>query len=99
MSVARTHAGHQTRYELSDETGLACVLTYTDDPDQPAIWKILRPGPGGTEDLFGTQQFPDPDAGRLQAWLSPLIGHRRAAELAAAVDADPPAPAAWQSRR
>jgi len=45
MSVERTHAGHQTRYELRDEAGLSCVLTYTADPDEPATWKILLPGP------------------------------------------------------
>ena len=44
MSVERSLVGHQTRYELYDETGLSCALTYTADPDQPAIWKILRPG-------------------------------------------------------
>ena len=96
MSVKRSHIGHQTRFELDDEAGLSCVLTYTADPDEPAIWKILLPGPGGTEDLYGTQQFADPDAARLQAWLSPIVGSDRAAELAAAVDAAPPAPAAWK---
>jgi hypothetical protein len=65
MTVERTHAGHQTRYELRDETGLSCVLTYTADPDEPAVWKILLPGPGGTEDLYGAHQFPDPDAAQL----------------------------------
>ena len=67
MSVERTHAGHQTRYELRDEAGLSCVLTYTADPDEPATWKILLPGPGGTEDLYGTQRFPDPDAAMTAA--------------------------------
>lgn len=99
MSVKRTHFGHQTRYELRDESGLSCVLTYTADEDEPATWKILRPGPGGTEDVFGTERFPDPDAKMLQAWLGPLIGSDRAAELARAVDAEPQAPAAWRSRR
>jgi hypothetical protein len=98
MSVERSHAGHQTRYELRDETGLSCVLTYTADPDQPATWKILLPGPGGTEDLYGTQRFLDPDAAWLQAWLSTIIGSDHAAELAAAVDAAPPPAAAWRSR-
>jgi len=96
MTVERTHAGHQTRYELRDETGLAGVLTYTADPEGPATWKILLPGPGGTEDLYGTERFPDPDAARLQAWLSPFVGSDHAAELAGAVDAAPPAPAAWR---
>ena len=88
MSVERTHAGHQTRYELREEAGLSCVLTYTADPDEPATWKILLPGPGGTEDLYGTQRFPDPDAARLQAWLSPIVGSGHAAELARARGGD-----------
>lgn len=98
MTVERTHAGHQTRYEIRDSTGLACALTYTADPEAPASWKILLPGPGGTEDLYGTQQFADPDAARLEAWLSPLVGSDRAAELAEAVEAAPPQPAAWRPR-
>jgi kynureninase len=96
MTVERTHAGHQTRYELRGEAGLSSVLTYTADPDEQATWKILLPGPGGTEDLYGTQRFADPDAAQLQAWLTPLIGRDHAAELAAAVDAAPPLPAAWR---
>jgi kynureninase len=99
MSVERHHLGHQTRYDLSDESGLASVLIYTEDPDEPAMWKILRAGPGGQLDLYSTQQFADPDAGRLRAWLSPVVGSDQAAELARAVDAAPPAPAAWQSGR
>jgi kynureninase len=98
MSVERTHVGHQTRYELRDEAGLSCVLTYTADPDEPATWKILLPGPGGTEDLYGTQRFADPDAVQLQAWLGPVVGSDHAAELAGAVDAAPPPPAAWRPR-
>jgi hypothetical protein len=98
MSVERTHAGHQTRYELHDEAGLSSVLTYTADPDEPATWKILLPGPGGTEDLYGTQRFPDPDAVRLQAWLASIIGDGHAAELASAVEAAPPLAAAWRPR-
>ncbi len=96
MTVDRTHMNHQTRYELHDDTGLACVLTYTAEPDEPAIWKILLPGPGGTEDLYGTQQIPAPDAGQLRAWLTPIIGSDRAAQLAGAVDAAPPPTAAWR---
>ena len=95
MSVERTHAGHQTRYELRDEGGLSCVLTYTADPGDPSTWKILLPGPGGTEDLYGTQRFPAPDVAQLTSWLSPVVGSGRAAELAAAVDASPPQPAHW----
>lgn len=97
MTVERTHdMNHQTRYELHGDAGLACILTYTAEPDEPATWKILLPGPGGTEDLCGTQRIPTPDAGRLQAWLTPIIGGDRAAELAAAVDAAPLPAAAWK---
>jgi hypothetical protein len=99
MSVHRSQADHQTRYELRDEDRLSSVLTYTADPDEPAIWKILLPGPGGTEDLYGTRQFPAPDAAQLQAWLTPIVGQDHATELADAVDAAPPPPAAWRSRR
>jgi hypothetical protein len=101
MTVERTHADHQTRYaldadaNLDPDAGLACVLTYTAAQDEPATWKILLPGPGGTEDLYGTQRMAAPDAGRLRAWLTPIIGVDRAAELAAAVDAAPPPTAAW----
>jgi hypothetical protein len=98
MSVDRTHSGHQTRYELRDEAGLSCVLTYTADPDEPASWKILLPGPRGTEDLYGTQRFISPDAAQLQAWLTRIVGADRAAELTDAVEAAPPQPAAWRAR-
>lgn len=98
MTIERTHAGHQTRYELRDEAGLACVLTYTADPDEPATWKILLPGPGGTEDLYGTQRVPDPDAAQLRAWLTPIIGSDHAAELARASMSAPPSPTAWPRR-
>jgi hypothetical protein len=98
MSVERHHLGHQTRYDLRGDAGLSSVLIYTEDPNEPAVWQILRPGPGGQLDLYGAQRFQHPDAKRLQAWLSPLIGSHQAAELAGAVDAAPPAPAAWRSR-
>jgi hypothetical protein len=48
--------------------------------------------------LYGTERFPDPDAARLQTWLSPFIGSEHAAELADAVDAAPPPQAAWRPR-
>jgi hypothetical protein len=98
MSVDRTQAGDQTRYELSDDAGSSCVLTYTADAEEPAMWKLLLPGPGGTEDLYSSQRFPTLDADRLQAWLSPIVGSGEAAELADAVDAAPPAPASWRPR-
>ena len=97
MSVDRTHGlNHQTRYELRGDTGLACALTYTAEPGQPAIWRILLPGPAGTEDLYGTRQSPEPDANWLRSWLTPIIDADQAAELAAAVDAAPPPQAAWR---
>jgi hypothetical protein len=95
MTVERTHADHQTRYALDAGAGLSCVLTYTAAPDGPATWKILLPGPGGTEDLYGTQRMAAPDAGQLRAWLTPVIGVDRAAELADAVEAAPPPTAGW----
>jgi len=98
MAVQRTFANHQTTYELRGDSGLGCVLTYTAAPDEPAIWKILMPGPDGTEDLYGTHQFLNPDYAQLRSWLSAVIGEERAAELAAAVDAAPPPPSAWRAR-
>jgi hypothetical protein len=96
MTVDRTHLNHQTWYELHDDAGLASVLTYTAAPDEPAVWKILLPSPGGTEDLYSTHQTPAPDVGWLQAWLTPIVGIDHAAELTAAVDAAPPPPASWR---
>jgi hypothetical protein len=91
MTVDRIHAmSRQARYALRNDVGLACVLIYTAEPGEPAVWKILLPGPGGTEDLYGTRQTPTPDAHWLRAWLTPIIGRDRAAELSAAVDAAPP---------
>ena len=86
---------HQTRYELHDDAGLACILTYTAEPDEPAAWKILLPGPGGTEDLYASSGDPNrTPAGSRPA--EPIIGSDRAAELTAAVDAAPPPAAAWK---
>jgi len=98
MAVQRTFANHQTAYELDDDSGLSCVLTYTAVPDEPAVWKILMPGTDGKEDLFGTREFPSPDYAQLQGWLAAVIGEERAAELAGAVDAAPPPPSGWRSR-
>jgi hypothetical protein len=98
MTVDRTLADHQTRYELHDDAGVSSTLTFTAEPGEPATWKILLPGPDGTEDLYGTERFLDPDAERLQSWLSPLIGNDRATEFADAVDAAPPPEAAWKQR-
>ncbi len=95
MTVKRSYVNHQTRYELHDNAGLSSVLTYTAAPDEPATWKCLLPGPGGTEDVYATHRFLAPDAGKLRAWLTPVIGGDHAAELAEAVDAAPPATAAW----
>jgi hypothetical protein len=51
MTVERTYADHQTRYELHEEEKLSGVLVYTAKPDEPATWSLLLPGPDGTEDL------------------------------------------------
>jgi hypothetical protein len=37
MNVERTHAGHQTRYELRDQDRLSCALTYT-STDNPVSY-------------------------------------------------------------
>jgi len=98
MTVLRSHADHQTRYELrDDDDAFVAALTYTADPSEPATWKILLPGPGGTEDLYGTQRITAPDAGRVRSWLTPLIGEERAGELAGAVDTSPPPTASWSA--
>ncbi|HEY6494697.1 MAG TPA: hypothetical protein VIZ43_15595 [Trebonia sp.] len=96
MSVQRIHTGHQTRYEVRNGSGLHCALTYTAEPGEPAVWKVLLPGPDGTEDLYGTHEFGDPDAAQLRAWLGSHLDDGDAAELTAAVDAAPPASAAWR---
>ena len=95
MTVQRTHIGHQTRYELRDGGVLSCVLTYGGAEMEPAVWKILLPGPDGTEDLYGTDRFLAPTAPLLRAWLAPIVGDDRAAALASAVDAAPPKPSGW----
>jgi hypothetical protein len=98
MTVTKSVVDHGVMYELRDDGGRCCVLAYTADPDEPSVWKILLDAPGDTLDLYGTEQFPDPDATQIEAWLSPFIGDAHAAELAAAVDADPPQSAAWKPR-
>jgi hypothetical protein len=96
MPVNRTHVGHQTRYELRQDGKLSCAVTYTEDPEGPAIWKVLLPGPDGIEDVYAAEQFVNPDAEQLKAWLDPLVGKHHAAELTAAVDKEPPPPARWE---
>jgi hypothetical protein len=98
MTVDRTDIAHETRYELRNGAGLRCVLAFDTGPDGrgPAMWKILLPGPAGTEDLYGTQEFLRPDAAQLTGWLTATVGRDAATELAAAVDADPPHAANWQ---
>lgn len=99
MSVERTHTGHEIRYELRDSTALVCVLIYGQPEIEPAAWKILLPGPAGTEDLYATKRFRTPDVRQLRAWLTPVVGSGPAAELAAAVDAQPPLTSGWERRR
>jgi hypothetical protein len=95
MTVQRTQVGHQTRYTLEDGDVVSCVLTYGDFELAPAVWKALLPGPGGTEDLYGTQRFLTPDKAQLTDWLTPIVGGEHAAELADAVDAEPPKTSGW----
>jgi hypothetical protein len=100
MTVARTHDGHQTQYVLRDETGQRCILLYDsgEEGQGPAIWKLLLPGPAGTEDLYGVHEFQEPDSPALTAWLTPLVGQHDASEISAAVDDSPPAAAGWRHR-
>ncbi len=96
MTVERTHAGQQTRYALRDGAALVCALTFGGPAGQPATWKILLPGPGGTEDLYAAGRFRRPGVQQLRAWLTPVVGAGHAAALAGAVDAEPPPASAWQ---
>ncbi|HXW46656.1 MAG TPA: hypothetical protein VEL03_17835 [Streptosporangiaceae bacterium] len=92
MTVERTHIAHETRYELRDGAVLRCVLAFDAGRDGagPAVWKILLPGPGGTDDLYGTRELLRPDPAQLTAWLAPIVGEDAAGELVRAVSADPP---------
>jgi hypothetical protein len=98
MTVERTHLSYQTRYAMHDGTALRCVLVFDkgEDGSGPAVWKILLPGPTGTEDLYGVHEFLKPDAAQLRFWLTPIVGPDAAAELATAVDAQPPPDGDWQ---
>jgi hypothetical protein len=95
VTVTRSHEGHRTSYELRDETGPRCTLVYDagEDGQGPVTWKILLPGPGGTEDLYGSHQIDQPEAATLTRWLAPFVGQEAAGELASAVVASPPASA------
>jgi hypothetical protein len=83
---------------MRDGAALRCILTFDkgEDGSGPAAWKILLPGPAGTEDLYGSHEFLRPDAAQLTAWLTSVVGADAAAELATAVDTDPPPGSAWQ---
>jgi hypothetical protein len=96
MTVDRTQVGHETRYQLRDDSGLSCMLTYGGTEIEPAVWKILLPGPGGSNDLYQTERFRAPDGPQLRAWLAPIVGGQRADELADAVDAEPPRKSGWR---
>jgi hypothetical protein len=97
MTVERTHITHETRYVLRNGAALRCVLAFDWAGRR---WsrgvEILLPGPGGTEDLYGTQEFPRPDAAQPTAWLTPTVGRDAASELAMADNADPPHAADYQ---
>jgi kynureninase len=99
MSVERIQSGHQIRYELRHGATLVALLIYGQPEIEPAAWKILLPGPGGTEDLYATERFRAPEASKLQAWLTPVVGAGPAAELTEAVDAQPPLASGWEPRR
>lgn len=99
MSIERTQSGHQIRYELRHGAALVCALIFGEPEIGPAAWKVLLPGPGGTEDLYATGRFRALDASQLQAWLTPIVGAGPAAELTEAVNAQPPLTSGWEPRR
>jgi hypothetical protein len=68
VPVERTFAG--TRAGMRSAT----ALTFGGPTREQPIWKILLPGPDGTEDLYATQRFLRPDAEQLRAWLAPVVG-------------------------
>jgi hypothetical protein len=98
MTVDRTQLGHKTTYALREGGSLACVLTYggVESDPEPEGWNILLPGPGGTEDLYGAEQFRTPGPSVIREWLAPIVGDDHAAELTAAVDAEPPKTSGWR---
>jgi hypothetical protein len=98
VTVERAHIDHLTRYTVRDGAALRCDLVFDTGEAGigPAEWKILLPGPEGTEQLYGVHRFMRPDAAQLTNWLTPIVGPDAAAELAEAVDANPPHDADWQ---
>jgi hypothetical protein len=96
LTVDISHRGNETIYRLRDEAGRRCMLAFDASHDAQAVWKIVLPGPGGTDELYGTHRFEPPDAGHLRAWLEPIVGADQAAELVSAVEAQPPAEADWK---
>ena len=96
MTVERTHGGHLTRYALHDDGALVCELTFGGPTREQASWKILLPGPDGTEGVYAAERLLTPGGEQLRAWLAPIVGAGHAATLAAAVDAEPPHDSSWQ---
>jgi hypothetical protein len=96
MTVERIQVGHQTRYALRDGADPIGTLTYGEVEEEPAAWEISLPGPGGGSDFYGARRFAAPDAAQLRAWLAPIFGTGHAAELASAVDAEPPQTSGWR---
>jgi hypothetical protein len=97
VSVERSQVGHQTRFLLPAGTTGGWLLTYGSVELVPAVWKILTVQPDGYLDLYATQALAAPDEEALRQWLSRVTGPDDAAELAAAVAADPPRGSAWKS--
>jgi hypothetical protein len=92
MTVDRTQVGYQTSYTLRDVAGPSCTLTCGAGETAPAEWKIQLPGGASSNRVYIMHRFAAPVAARLRAWLVPIIGSDRAAELADAVGARPPRP-------
>jgi hypothetical protein len=68
MTVERTQLGHQTRYVLRDGDVLSCVLTFGTAEMTPPAWKILLPGPGGTDRAAGLADAVNADPPLTSNW-------------------------------
>jgi len=89
MTVERTHGGHLTRYALHDDGALVCELTFGGPTREQASWKILLPGPDGTEGVYAAERLLTPGGEQLRAWLAPIVGAGHA----------PPSPPPWMPNR
>jgi hypothetical protein len=98
MTVDRTQMGCQTRYTMDDRAGLPVTLTLGAADGAASEWQIRLPATGKSSHPDVMHRFTAPVTVRLRAWLVPIIGTARAAELSAAVGAQPPRQRGWQPR-